>query len=98
MFDTSGNLQGELHTPVIYWKQVSSSVWRRLQLHSDAPLTSNRSRDAATIQNRGYRTTAVPVNSQDVTGRASSLRVQIFRLPPASRVEFTSVNVARLHR
>ena len=89
-FDNNGNLTGVNYTPaVIYMQPGEQQFWRVCNCTSDAPLDLQVRFDGVpqTIQIVGID--AVPVNSQDGTGPGQLIPVTHFRIPPASRVEFT---------
>lgn len=76
-------------TPAVFrYEESEPQFWRVTNSSSDTILDLQLTYDgvAQTIQIVGID--GVPVNSQDGTGPGSTIGVQDFRLPPASRVEF----------
>ena len=76
-------------TPAVFrYEESEPQFWRVTNSSSDTILDLQLNYDGAAQTMQIVGIDGVPVNSQDGTEPGSTIKVQDFRLPPASRVEF----------
>jgi FtsP/CotA-like multicopper oxidase with cupredoxin domain len=87
-FDINGNPSVNYTPAVIYMRSGEQQFWRVCNCNSDAPLDLQVRFDGRPQTIQIVEIDAVPVNSQDENPAGPLIKVQNFRIPPASRVEF----------